>query len=317
MAEKVNQCLGNISTNYVYQVNMKYEINDVVKVFKEDVQKRADLSGSFKNDAANCSVGRNYEVVYYPVYLYQTDTTKSWTSTSTSTSHYSDYKVTTTTKTRNTRGGYKGTSGVYVKSDHLDLKVKNVDLNETSKVSSYGTITIPVYKKGLFYDANENKKNGIEAGRKAANAGKGDSTYTVYTINTMLVPIFRYEFEAGGGKKNVFEMNLHNGEYTTLYKQKGGAKFFTTLIKLLYKFGSLLFIILPLISLFKAGGFFRVVLLLLATVGGFFAAIVNMTESKFEFQKMWTRKGGAAKKLIRFVVMFAIFLVLALVIPKR
>lgn len=43
MAQKVNQNLGNISTNYVYQANMKYEIDDVVKVFKEDIKKRADL----------------------------------------------------------------------------------------------------------------------------------------------------------------------------------------------------------------------------------------------------------------------------------
>ena len=43
MAEKVNQYLGNISTNSVYQVNMKYEIDDVVKVFKEDIRKRADF----------------------------------------------------------------------------------------------------------------------------------------------------------------------------------------------------------------------------------------------------------------------------------
>lgn len=314
MAEKVNQYLGNINTNHVYQVNMMYEIDDVVKVFKENIQKRADLSASFKNDAANCSVGRNYEVVYYPVYLYQTDTTKSWTSTSTSTSHYSDYKVTTTTKTRNTRGGYKGTSGIYVKSDHLELKVKDVDLNETGKVNNFGSITIPVYKKGLFYDQAENKKNGIEAGRKAANAGKGDSTYTIYTINTMLVPIFRYEFEAGGSSKNVFEMNLHNGEFTTLYKQAGGAKFFTTLIKLLYRLGSWLFIILPLISLFSGGGFLKVVAKLALTVVGGFLCLVNVGTSKYEFQKMWSRKGGAAKKLIWFIVKFAIILALSLVL---
>ena len=314
MAEKVNQYLGNISTNHVYQVNMKYEIDDVVRVFKEDIQKRADLSEDFKNTAKNCSIGRNYDVVYYPVYLYQTDTTKSWTTTSTSTSHYSDYKVTTTTKTRNTRGGYKGTSGVYVKKDHEDLQVKNVDLNATGKVSNYGGITVPVYKKDLFYNAEENKKNGIEAGRKAANAGKNDSTYTVYTINTMLVPIFRYTFEAGGGKNNTFEMNLHNGEFTTLYKQKGGAKFFTTLIKLLYKFGSLLFILLPLFSLFSAGGIGRAVLLILVTIAGAITTINFACTSKYAFQKMWSKKAGAVKKLIAFIVAFVIFLTLSLII---
>ena len=311
MAEKVNQYLGNISTNYVYQVNMKYEIDDVVKVFKDDVKKRADLSESFKNAAQNCSVGRNYDVVYYPVYLYQTDTTKSWTTTKTSTSHYSDYKVTTTTKTRNTRGGYKGTSGIYVKSDHEDLQVKKVDLDATGKVSNYGSVTVPVYKNGLFYDAAENKKNGIEAGREAAGAGKNDSTYTVYTINTLLVPIFRYTFDADGSSKNVFEMNLHNGEYTTLYKQKGGAKFFTTLIKLAYKLGSWLFVLLPLVSLFSASGFIGGALLVVTTVAGFITAINFCCTSKYAFQKMWSRPGGAVKKFFMFVIALAIFVILA------
>ena len=314
MAEKVNQYLGNISTNSVYQVNMKYEIDDVVKVFKEDIRKRADLSGSFKNTAQNCSVGRNYEVVYYPVYVYNTDTTKSWTTTNTSTSHYSDYKVTTTTKTRNTRGGYKGTSGVYVKDDHSVLKVKDVDLNETGKVSNYGSITIPVYGKGLFYDAAENKKNGIEAGRAAANAGKNDSTYTVYHINTMLVPIFRYEFDADGSSKNVFEMNLHNGEYCTLYKQAGGGKFFTTLIKLAYRFGSWAFVLFPLISLFSGPGFFKGLLSVVAAAVGLFTAILYAATSKYEYQKMWSKKGGAAKKFIKWVVTFVIFLVVSLIL---
>ena len=84
MAQKVNKA------------NMKYKIDDVVKVFKENI-KKTDLSAGFKNEAANSSVGRNYDVVYYPVYLYHTDTTKSWTTTKTSTSHYSYYKVTTKT----------------------------------------------------------------------------------------------------------------------------------------------------------------------------------------------------------------------------
>lgn len=314
MAQKVNQNLGNISTNYVYQANMKYEIDDVVKVFKEDIKKRADLSAGFKNDAANSSVGRNYDVVYYPVYLYHTDTTKSWTTTKTSTSHYSDYKVTTTTKTRNTRGGYKGTSGVYVKKDHEDLQVKNVDLEATGQVSNYKTISVPVYRDGLFYNAEENKKNGIEAGRKAANAGKNDSTYTVYTINTMLVPVFRYTFSAGGSDKNVFEMNLHNGEFTTLYKQSGGGKFFTTLLKILYKFVSFLFIILPLISLFSTSGFGRIIGLIFVTIGGIIATINFVCTSKYQFQKMWSVKGGAVKKLIAFIVVFVIILILSLVL---
>ena len=315
MAEKVNQCLGNINTNHVYQVNMKYEVNDVVKVFKEDIQKRFDLSGEFKNFAQSCSVGRNYEVVYYPVYVYHTDTTKSWTTTSSSTSYHSDYKVTTTTRTRNTRGGYTGTSGVYVKSDHSDLKIKEVDLDATGKVNGYGSITVPVYKKGLFFDKDENKKNGIEAGRKAANAGKGDSTYTVYTINTLLVPIFRYEFEADGSKKNVFEMNLHNGEYITSYKQKGAGKFFTIVLTLLYKLVSLLFILLPLMSLFNTEGW-GILFALALTVAGFFAFIMFVTTSKYQFQKMWATKGGFAKKIITFAVVFAVFLAISLIIKK-
>lgn len=314
MVEKVNQYLGNISTNSVYQVNMKYEIDDVVNVFKNDVKKRADLSSAFKSAAEKSSVGRNYEVVYYPVYVYNTDTTKSWTTTRTSTSNYSDYKVTTTTKTRNTRGGYKGTSGVYVKSDHSVLKVKNVDLNKTGKVSNYGSVTVPVYGKDLFYNAAENKKNGIEAGRKAANAGKNDSTYTVYHINTMLVPIFRYTFEAGGSSKNVFEMNLHNGEYCTLYKQTGGGKFFTTLIKLAYRFGSWLFVILPLISIFGGPGFGKGLLLLAAAVVGLVMAILYAATSKYEYQKMWSKKGGAVKKLIKWIITFIIFLVISLIL---
>lgn len=130
----------------------------------------------------------------------------------------------------------------------------------------------------------------------------------------MLVPVFRYTFSAGGSDKNVFEMNLHNGEFTTLYKQSGGGKFFTTLLKILYKFVSFLFIILPLFSLFSTSGFGRIIGLIFVTIGGIIATINFVCTSKYQFQKMWSVKGGAVKKLIAFIVVFVIILILSLVL---
>ena len=108
-------------------------------------------------------------------------------------------------------------------------------------------------------------------------------------------------------------MNLHNGEYCTLYKQAGGGKFFTTLIKILYRLGSWAFVLFPLIALFSGPGFLKGLLSLVAAVAGFFTAIVYATTSKYAFQKMWSKRGGAVKKFISWVVAFVIFLVISLI----
>ncbi len=322
MKKKVSQNLGQVHAYSVYQANIAYEIADVVKVFKDNINKRKDLSAEFKQKALELGVGRNYEIVYYPAHIYQTDTTKSWNTTNSSTSHYDGYDVKTTTTTRHTKGGYQKVSEAKFKSDCSKLDIEKFDLNKTSSVNNFQSLSVPVYADKLFFSYDENNKNAIEAGRKASNAKKGDSTYTKWRLHIVLIPIFRFEFELCG-KKCYFEMNLHNGTFITHYKQKGGCAFAKTVMQL----GNILLgaatFVLPLLALitgFKAGcndaGFLKQAIAILVLgicvivglIGGFF---VTLGRDSDDYEKIFYEPVYLVNVYIANIIIFVVVVILS------
>ena len=251
----------------MYQADYMYSIEEAIGIFRNNIRNRKDLSQEFKNKALDLPIGRNQEIVYYPAHIYQTDTTKSWNTTSSSTSRSTyegwDIKTTTTTTTRHTKGGYKKVSEAKFKSTCYELEVEKLDLNQTSQVNNFKSLAIPMYTENLFFTRAESGKNAIAAGKEASNAGKNDSTHTTWSLHVVLIPILRYEFELCG-KKCYFEMNLHNGTYITHYKQKGGCAFAHVMMKLGHVALGALAFLLPLLALitgFSKGfadvGFFK------------------------------------------------------------
>lgn len=328
MRKKVYQNLGYLEDmHYAYQADYFYQKDDAINVFLNNVKKRKDLDEDFKQKLLNSSVRSGYEIVYYPAHIYQTDTTKSWNTTSTSTSNSSyegfDIKTTTTTTTRHTRAGYKKVSEAKFKSGCDKLDIEKLNLDKTTRISKNNTIQM--YKKDLFFDRKENGNNAVDAGRKASNAKKGDSTYTTWTLHIVFIPIFRYDFEYKG-KTYYFEMNLHNGEYITHYKQKGGCAFARISLRIVHILLSLAMFLLPLIALiagFKAGfivgaGIIKkllgVVIPGACVIGGFIMSFYYISTAKEEFEKLFYEPGNQIAELfIAPIITLAIILTLTLV----
>ena len=258
MAKKyqtVNQDLKNISAYQMFAANMNFSVEQMVAKFKEDANKRHDLSDDFKKFLLSQPIGRDYEIVYYPVYFYNTTTDVSWQTTSTNSQgvYDSGYKlgtIKTTTTYSHSKTGIKGSSGLKVKKDHDELDVKKLDLKQTGMITNYRSLNIPVYESGLFFSESENGDNAVSAGRDAAKAKRNQSTYTRYQSQIVLVPIVRYAFEYQG-KQCVFEMNLHNGEYVTAYKQKPAHAFVRVTSTIFCKLCFILAMILPIFLVVK------------------------------------------------------------------
>lgn len=246
----VTQNLNEISVHQAYQANIKYNAEQIAAKCKEDANTRHDLSDDFKKHLLSQPVGRNCEIVYYPVYFYNTSTDLSWTTTSTRNSDVYEggqyYNVTTTTTTSHSKTNLKGTSDMKVKTSHNELRISEIDLAQTAQISNYKSKSIPVYESGLFYTNEENRQNAIEAGRKAANAKRNQSSYTRWSAYLILVPVARYVFEYEG-KECLFEMNLHNGEVVTAYKQKGLNVFLRAFVRVIRGLYSFTGIFLPII----------------------------------------------------------------------
>lgn len=322
--KKVTQYLGNIDANYLYEAKINYNVDDVVRVFKNNINNRNDLSSDVKSAALAKPIGRDYELVYYPLYVYKTNTSKSWNTTST----YETEDSITTTTTRHTKSGYKGTSEIKVKTDHIELNVKNTNLNNVSEVKGFGSITLNMYEDGLFYSQKENQQNGIEAGRKASGAGKGDSTYTVYTTYVIIVPILRYSFEING-KKYLFEMNLHNGEFVTSYRQKTICQILKVGLNVLYRFVTIGAFLLPLIlgiSKFASNGcsdakgftiFLNIVGLLVCIIAGFILWGFCSGKRKFTFEKIFYSPKTFFKVFLAPIIIFAVIMAFAIVFTNK
>lgn len=313
MKKTIQQNFANVDTNYVYEAKFNYEIADVVKVFRDNLNNRHDLDEDFKNAALAMPIGKNYELVYYPTYFYKTNTDKTWRTTSTT---ETSTTITTTTY-RHTSNGHKGVSDLKVKTDHYELDVLNVNLDTCGQVSNFGSLTLGLYDKGLLYSKEENKKNGIEEGRKASNATKNQSTYTVYTIYMVIVPILRYQFEYKG-KKYLFEMNLHNGSFLTDYKQKTICAIASLALNITYRIftvGAFLLPILAGISRFlsdgcSSNGFLKNLIAVLGLVACIIAGFVCFGafcgKKKYTFERMMYNPKTIFKLFIWPAIWFAV-----------
>ena len=313
MVKTIQQNFANVNTNYVYEAKFNYEIQDVIKVFRDNLNSRHDLDEGFKNAALSMPIGKNYEIVYYPTYFYKTNTEKTWNTTST---EETSTTITTTTY-KHTSSGHKGTSELQVKASHYELDVLNVNLDTCGQVTNYRSLTLGLYDKDLIYSQSENKKNGIEAGRKASNATKNQSTYTIYTIYMVIVPILRYQFEYDG-KKYLFEMNLHNGAFLTDYKQKTICTIASLALNITYRILTIGAFALPIVTMISrflnagcsSNGFFTN---LLAVLGLFACAIVGFIcfgafcgKKKYTFERMMYQPINIFKLFIWPVVWFSI-----------
>lgn len=250
--QTVKQNLSNVNVNRMFEANTKVTIEQVVQKYKDDLNKRSDLPKSVKNALLTKPVGRDYEVVYYPTYIYRTNTDVSWNTTRKDEGGvYADgHRVgtlKTTSTVSHTKTGIKGVSSLKVKDQHEELDIEKVDLQETGLISNFRSLTISVYQKNLFFTKEENNSNAISAGRDAAKAKSGHSTYTSWQADIVLVPILRYTFEHEG-KPYIFEMNLHNGEYCTAYTQKPMNEFFRKISAVMYQLLFLVGVILPIAS---------------------------------------------------------------------
>ena len=236
----VKQDLRNISATSVYEADMNFTVEQMVEKFKTDVNKRVDLSKDFKKCLLSQPVGRNYEIVYYPVYFYNTESELSW---DTKRSKESDVyavrhivgSIKTTITTTHTKGGVSGSSEYgEVKTQHLELAVAGIDKSQTAKINNFRSIVLPVYEDELFFDNRENGKNAQSVAEISAKTKRGQSVEVVsYSAHIVLVPIARYVFEYKG-KEYFFEMNLHNGKYVTKYRQKPFSAIINGLTKLLF-----------------------------------------------------------------------------------
>ena len=320
MKKSLQQYFSNVDANYVYEAKFNYQIEDVVRVFKDNINKRHDLTDEFKKAALAKPIGKDYELVYYPTYFYKTTTDKTWNTTST---HETSTTITTTTY-RHTSNGHKGTSELRVKTDHKELDVLNVNLSTCGQVSNFGSLTLGVYEKGLFYSKSENKKNGIEEGRKASNATKNQSTYTVYTIYIVIVPILRYQFEING-KTYLFEMNLHNGSFVTSYKQKAICGIAKVALTIAHKLLLAAPIILPIISAisrladggFSSNGFFKILLgivgLIVCVIAGFISLGIFGGKRKFTYERLFYEPKNIVKVFVWPFVVFLVILALTMI----
>ena len=229
MAKKyqtVKQNLNNIIANGVEEAKRNFTIAQVMEEFRHDVKKRIDLSRKFKQSILAQAEKMNYELVYYPVYFYRTESDLSWdTSRSQNTNVYSGLDkvgtLTTTTTTTHTRAGIWGSSSRgRVKREHVELDVETVSEKETSELKNFRALTIPVYEEGLFFNKAENNENIIRVARDSSKADY-DVNVSVNWARTkiLLVPILRFVFDYNG-RYYIFEMNLHNGQFVTRYKQR-------------------------------------------------------------------------------------------------
>ena len=320
MKKSIQQYFGNVNANYVYEAKFNYQIEDVVRVFKDNINRRHDLTDEVKKAALAMPIGRDYELVYYPTYFYDTDTEKSWNTTST---RETSTTITTTTY-HHTSSGHKGRSALRVKTDHQELDVLNVNLDTCGKVSNFGSLTLGVYEKGLFYSSSENKKNGIEEGRKASGATKDQSTYTIYTIYIVIVPILRYQFEING-KTYLFEMNLHNGSFVTSYKQKVICSIAKVVFNVVHKVLTIGAFLLPIISAisrlinggFSSNGWGKILLgilgLIACVIAGFVSFGAFSGKRKFTFERIFYEPKTIVKVFVWPFVVFMIILTLTLV----
>lgn len=44
MKKSIQQYFGNVNANYVYEAKFNYQIEDVVRVFKDNINRRHDLT---------------------------------------------------------------------------------------------------------------------------------------------------------------------------------------------------------------------------------------------------------------------------------
>ena len=298
----LTQALGNVQRNKVYEAKIKVDVEQVVKTFKEDIAKRTDIPKSKKADLANKPIGKDYELVYYPVYFYTTTTDLKWTTQNVNKTKYyaGSYHVATETQTttyEHEKRGIKGKSDFYVKREHIELGINDIDKNEIYVVENSGSKSISVYEKDLFYTAEENKKNGIEAGRKAANAKDNQGSYTIYNIHIILVPVVRYQFEYEG-KNYLFEMNVHNKSYCTDYPKKALFAFNKCLFSVLHKLIMVTGFLLPIAGLvytfanlnLSGKDFLTVLLCFAGFLGAEFVALINYFANKgrrsFTFERV-------------------------------
>ena len=71
MKKSIQQYFGNVDANYVYEAKFNYQIEDVVRVFKDNINRRHDLTDEVKKAALAKPIGKDYELVYYPTYFYK------------------------------------------------------------------------------------------------------------------------------------------------------------------------------------------------------------------------------------------------------
>ena len=112
--ETVTQNLGAFSVYGAYQANVNYTADQITAKCREDLNSRNDVAEDFKKQLLSRQVGKYCEIVYYPVYFYNTSTDLSWTTTSTRNSDIYEggqfYNVTTTTTTSHSNKNLTTTS---------------------------------------------------------------------------------------------------------------------------------------------------------------------------------------------------------------
>ncbi len=245
------QNFKDIIAHGVYEANICFTVEQVLEKFNEDLKNRKDLPADFEYDIKAQAKNKNYEVVYYPAYFYDTMTSLYWQTKETQyettyDSYANKHRHTNVIVHEHSKDGIEGKSKLKVKTDHIELDVLKIDLKKTKSIPNFKSLNLPVYEDNLFYNKKENQSNGISSGREAANAKKDQRTYTLWEAHIVLVPIFRFHFEYKG-KIYFFEMNLHNGEYCTRYKQKplNTIKRITT--RVVYSLANIFSMLLPII----------------------------------------------------------------------
>lgn len=229
------QDLSKIDASYACKANVLYSKEKVVEKFvgclyyyeeetKEAItrtvlKERRDLTDEFKRAWLSQPVSKNHKISYYPVYYYETDTTKKWVSTGVDIDYINSKdgtplgNITTTTTYHNTKSGITGVSDFKCKELYPFRGLRGVQIDKKNVTYMWGfeKESLSIYKEGLFFSKSENRTNGLAAGRRAAGATSGQKTTTSYKTNVIFVPILTYEFEYQG-KKCSFEMDLHSGE---------------------------------------------------------------------------------------------------------
>ena len=295
--------LGKQGINEAYVAKERYKIEEVIGKFKHNVESRIDLSPEFKQELLNQPIGTDYEITYWPVYFYKTETDVRWEEKAiedfadvTDSAGYNLATVWVESTHYYEKKGIQGVSKLSAQGIHgKSLNITDIDLDNVWGLNNFKSIKVQLSESIRFYNSDENKKKALKAGREISGATSGQSTYTHYRTCVILVPVFRYKFNYQG-KICLFEMNLHNGAIRTDYKQKPLCAAFKCGLPMLFNlftaYGLIVDAAILLLHLIFApfiGGFWRIAIGLAVAIAGVAVAYIREDDSEptsFDCEKM-------------------------------